>query len=99
MSVTITTRKRGFFGWFWLILFLSFQVFMIYLTVINLGIVGDVSSDCGKEEYSTACQAGAAIGGGLAAVTGQFAWILGTIILGAIVLMTKGKSITKTVDE
>ena len=99
MSTTITTRKRGIFGWFWLLLFLVFQAVMIYLTVINIGLVGEVASECGNGEYSSACEAGAAIGGGLVALTGWFAWMLGTVILGAAVLMTRGKLITQTVKD
>lgn len=95
MTTTITKHQRGFFGRIWQVLFWLFQAAMVTLVVINLSAANTViSADCAGE---SACQAGAAIGSGLIAATGWFVWILGTIILGILMMATRGKLVTKQV--
>ena len=95
MVTTETKHKRGFFGRVWQIVFWLFQAIMIYAIFINVSVVGEIAgSGC---DGSAACEAGAVIGGGLIAVTGWFIWILGTIILGILMLATRGKLVTKEV--
>ncbi|OYW55091.1 MAG: hypothetical protein B7Z31_11145 [Rhodobacterales bacterium 12-65-15] len=76
---------------------------MISLIVVNLNAVSEVSSDCvsGAIETAnaTACQAGAAIGGGIVAVGGWFLWFLGTLILGILMFATRGKLVTYDVVD
>lgn len=94
MTTTITTHKRGFFGRIWQILFWLFQAAMIALVFANITSGADLATAC---EGETACEVGTAIGGGLIAATGWFVWVLGTVILGILMLATRGKLVTKTV--
>ncbi len=68
---------------------------MIALVVTNFYAVGEVAgTGC---EGDAACQAGAVIGGGMFAAVGWFAWILGTVVLGILMLSTRGKLVTTEV--
>ena len=80
--------KRGFFGWMFLLLFLGFQAVMALLVWANVTAVVDVTADCAGE---IACQAGAATGSAMVAAVGWMVWLLGTVILGFLVLMTRGR--------
>lgn len=91
---TVTTHKRGFFGRFWQILFWTFQAAMIGLTVLNINVGSDVSVACMDDP---ACQAGAVIGTGAAAFMGWMVWLLGTIVLGILMLATRGKLVTREI--
>lgn len=95
MTTTITTHKRGFFGRLWQIVFWLFQAAMIALIWANYNAVKTTGADCAGE---AACQAGAAIGGGMIAATGWFVWILGTVIFGILMMATRGKLVTKQVQ-
>lgn len=92
---TVTKHKRGFFGRIWQIVFWLFQIAMVSVAVINFQSVGEVASDCG----STACGAGAVIGGSILAVGGWFLWFLGTVIFGLLMFATRGKLVTYEVEE
>jgi hypothetical protein len=69
---------------------------MALLIWANITAVSEVGADCDGE---AACQTGAAIGGGLIAAGGWFIWIIGTIILGILMLATRGKSVTTHVTK
>ena len=79
---------RGFFGWTFLLLFLAFQALMIGAAVVSFGAVADSASGCLGD---AACEAGTVIGGGIFAAMGWAVWILGTLVLGFLVLMTRGR--------
>jgi len=104
---TVERRKRGIFGWFWFLAFWGFQAFMILFTIINLGAWGEVTGTaataCVGEEYSSACEAGtvigATLGAGMVATFGWFAWFLGTIVLGLMMLFTRGAKVTTYVEK
>jgi hypothetical protein len=94
MTTTITTHKRGFFGRIWQILFWLFQAIMVALIWANYSAVKEVGGDCAN----TACGAGVALGAGMVAATGWLVWILGTVILGILLLATRGKLVTKQIQ-
>ena len=99
----ITKHQRGFFGRIWQIAFWLFQLAMLALVVANFSAVGTVTTDCTAQGADTAnaaaCQAGAVIGGGVLAIGGWFVWILGTFILGILMLATRGKLVTYDVQK
>lgn len=99
----VTKHQRGFFGRVWQIVFWLFQLAMVALVVANFGAVGEVSSDCAAQAADStntaACQAGAAIGGGILAIGGWFLWFLGTLILGILMFATRGKLVTYDVQN
>ena len=99
----VTKHQRGFFGRVWQIMFWLFQLAMIGLVIANFNAVGHVGSDCVKQAAdganSTACQAGAAIGGGIIAIGGWFIWFLGTFVLGILMFATRGKLVTYDVTK
>lgn len=68
---------------------------MVGLVVVNLGAVGEAGLSCKGNE---ACEVGAAIGGGAFAAVGGGVWIIGTLVLGILMLATKGKLVTRQVD-
>lgn len=80
-------RKRGFFGWVFLILFLGFNALM----VLWLGAYWAALSD--METSSSAEAAGAAIGGTIGSGMLLTLWVFGDIILGIFVLLTRGQKI------
>jgi hypothetical protein len=85
---TITKHKRGFFGWIFLILFWAFQAAMAVLVYANTYAANSAANDEA---------AGALLFLGAFAVIGWFIWLLGTVILGILVLATRGKSVTTVV--
>lgn len=94
MTTTITTHKRGFFGRIWQILFWLFQAVMVAMVFATFSAGGDGIANCAGD---AACEAGTVLGGGLIAATGWFVWILGTVILGILMLATRGKLVTKQI--
>ena len=78
-------RKRGIFGWFFLILFLGFNLLMLAWAVaagLGIGEMEPVSSD--------AEAAGRAVGSGIAFTIILVVWALGAIITGLLALLTRG---------
>ena len=98
VKTQVTKHQRGFFGRVWQIVFWLFQAAMVALVVANVNAVGEVGGNCANqvadESNTAACQAGAAIGGGIIAVGGWFVWFLGTFILGLLMFATRGKLVT-----
>lgn len=93
-KTSVTKHRRGFFGRIWQLSFWLFQVVMILLVVANINAVDEVTTAC----EGAACEAGAVLGGGLVAVGGWFIWILGTVILGFLMLATRGKLVTYSAE-
>ncbi|CZT36132.1 hypothetical protein [Rhizobium sp. 9140] len=94
--IRTTKRKRGLFGTLVWWLFLAFNALMaigLYAGITATGKQYQGSSDA-------AFQAGTAIGGTIAVGGLLFIWLTGSLILGLIVALTKGKEvmIEKTVD-
>jgi hypothetical protein len=87
----IEKRKRGFFGWVFLLVFLGWNVLM----VMWLFVVGDHSSNVINTSQSEAERAGAAIGTGIGVIMILFVWCIGAVITGLLALVTRGgKSVT-----
>lgn len=98
MTTTIKTerRKRGVVGWIFLSFFLIFNAFMAF--AMYAGLSG--SADRAASLTSDAAIAGNAAGTALAAGMTLIFWAAGTVILGALVLLTRGrKIITETTLE
>lgn len=84
------TRKRGFFGWLFLILFILFNVLML------IWMIGGMNAATSVATSSEAEQAGRAIGTAIGAGMILFIWVAGAIILGLFALLTRGR---KTIIE
>ena len=85
-------RKRGFFGWVFLLLFLCFNALMLWAMFAGLAGVGEVASGLESE----AEQAGAAIGATLGIGFLLVIWACGAVILGLLAILTRG---SKTIVE
>lgn len=85
----IETRKRGIFGWIFLTLFWAFNALMAF------GLFGGISSNMERAENlgTEAEKAGFAIGTAIGASGILLVWVLGAILLGICVMLTKGKKI------
>ena len=88
-EVYVEKNKRGCLGWVFLLLFLGFNVFMLVSLVSYWVSIGDIMS----EDPSEAFQLGAAIGATLGTGFLLFIWGCGSVILGVIVFLTRGKKI------
>lgn len=78
-------RKRGFFGWLFLIIFLLFNALMLAWIIgywVNIGQL---------VQTSDAERAGAAIGATIGTGLILFVWVAGTVILGLLALLTRGR--------
>jgi len=85
----IETRKRGIFGWIFMILFWAFNALMAF------GLFGGISSNMNRAETlgTEAEKAGYAIGTAIGAGGILVVWVLGAILLGICVLLTRGKKV------
>lgn len=81
------TRKRGFFGWLFLSIFVLFNLIMLAW----LGTYWSMLSD--GAALSEAEKAGRALGGTMGTGVLLMFWVLGDIILGAFVLFSRGRKI------
>lgn len=92
-TVRVERRKRGFFGWVFLLAFWGFNALMAL--ALWAGVSGSVDR---MEGLSTdAERAGAVIGTGLGVGMLVSVWAAGSLILGLFVLLTPGrKVITET---
>lgn len=94
MATYVEKRKRGFFGWIFLILFLAWNVLMIGWLLIY---AQDVS---GMETSSAAEETGKNIGVSIGVGVILFIWGFGSIITGLLAVLTRGsKTIVKRVDR
>jgi hypothetical protein len=78
-------RKRGFFGWLFLLIFFAFNALMVaWLISYWNSISGMVApgSDAGR--------AGAAIGATLGTGAIFFVWVTGAVVTGLLALLTRG---------
>lgn len=94
-TTRIERRKRGIFGWVFLILFWGFNA------VMAVSLVGGLSEN--STQYATLATdaeragyaAGTAIGAGLMLTV----WVMGAIILGLFVLLTRGSKVVVETRE
>lgn len=91
-EVFIEKRKRGFFGWVFLLIFILWNILML-LWLISYG------STVGTMEVSSAAeQAGRNIGATIGVGMILFTWAIGSIITGLLALLTRGsKTIVRKV--
>ncbi|MFG1418919.1 hypothetical protein V5F38_12205 [Xanthobacter sp. V0B-10] len=83
-------RKRGFFGWIFLLIFLLFNAVMVLWLISYLGSLSEVTA------VSEAEKAGRAIGGTIGAGFLLVVWALGAVITGLLAIVTRG---SKTIVE
>ncbi|EMF6620125.1 zinc ribbon domain-containing protein [Escherichia coli] len=83
--------KRSFLGriikWF----FILFNIFMIYMLLVGLGGTSEIINNATSDATSDAEKAGAVIGTGLGLITIGSLWVIGDIIIGILVFLTKPK--------
>lgn len=84
------TRKRGVFGWIFLLIFLGFNAFMALAMIRGLTSAADIPAVNDAERAGRTM--GAIIGGGALLVI----WFLGAAITGLLAMLTRG---SKTVIE
>lgn len=85
MTETYTeTRRRGFFGWVFLLVFLGWNALMI-LWLFRLGDYAAMAPAATEAE-----QAGAAIGTGISVIMILFVWCIGAVITGLLAMVTRG---------
>ncbi len=88
-TITTETRKRGVFGWLVALLFWGWNALMAWGLLSGLAKTADsypaINSEAGR--------AGAAIGTALGVGTILFFWVAGTVILGLMMLFTRGKKV------
>lgn len=83
-------RKRGFFGWLFLLTFIGFNLLMAAWLFSYWGSLSQLNA------ASDAEKAGAVIGGTIGSGMILSVWCFGDIILGLFVLLTRGR---KTIIE
>lgn len=85
----IEKRRRGFFGWIFLLLFWGYNALMLAWLVVGLGAAG------GEIERSTsaAARTGAEIGTFIGATFIFVIWGAGALVLGLFVLLTRGSKV------
>ncbi|HZZ22013.1 MAG TPA: hypothetical protein VFE60_05310 [Roseiarcus sp.] len=84
-------RKRGLFGWFFLVVFWAFNALMALWAWVAFSVIhGQYVGASG--EFTEARQAGTAIGGAIGGAAILFLWVAGrAVILGLLALLTKGR--------
>jgi hypothetical protein len=83
----IEKRKRGFFGWFFLLLFWAFNLLMVVWLFAGLGDNAQKYSQLATEAEKT----GFAAGTGIAVVFILMVWAFGAVIFGALAYFTRGR--------
>lgn len=91
---TITTEKRtrGFVGWIVVIVFWAFQLLMGSWLVEALSLTAQQFTKA-TNSYE---QAGATIGTGIGVMFILIIWVLGSLILGMMLLFTRGRKVLIT---
>lgn len=78
-------RKRGFFGWVFLLTFIAFNLIMVLWIGSYWAMLAERTSS------SEAEQVGTAIGGTIGTGMLMALWAIGDIILGIFVLLSRGQ--------
>jgi hypothetical protein len=98
LTTTIRTekRKRGLFGWVFLILFWGYNALMAFSFWAGLTGNSNRMATLSTDAERTGFMAGTAIGAGMILII----WAAGALILGLFVLLTQGKKvIVETVKD
>ncbi|MDU5779439.1 MAG: hypothetical protein E6Z83_01385 [Pantoea sp.] len=80
--------KRTLFGKIVKIVFILFNLLMIYSIFAGMGASGDVINNAASD----AERAGAALGAGMGAMMLGILWVVGDIIIGTLVFLTRPKA-------
>lgn len=91
--VRTETRKRGFFGWIVKILFIAFNLLMLAWLIFGIGVGSEEIEAGASEAYQEAYRTGETIGATIAIGVILTFWVLGDIILGLLVILTRGKKV------
>ena len=94
-TVTTERRKRGVFGWIVAILFWAFNAFMLFAVIMGISSTTDQMDSA----ITDAERAGTAIGATLGLGMILSVWFFGAVILGIMMLFTRGKKITITEER
>ncbi len=81
------TRRRGVFGWLFLLIFIGFNLFMAFWFFTGLGAAGSGYGELGSD----AEKAGAVIGTTIGATFIVIIWAAGATITGLFAFLTRGK--------
>lgn len=95
-TVQIEKRKRGIVGWFFLLLFIGFNILMLASLIAGIGGSAEAVSGMNTDAERAGAGLGMVLGFGMILSL----WVMGDIILGLFVLLTRGKKIitTETID-
>ncbi|MFY0480424.1 hypothetical protein [Achromobacter marplatensis] len=80
--------KRSFIGKLFKLLFIAFNILMAFWLVTGMGAAGEQISSATSE----AGRAGATIGTGIGAFMVLTLWVIGDVILGALVFFTRPRT-------
>lgn len=80
-------RKRGLFGWLFLLVFFGFNILMLAWLVGGISAIGKTPS------MSEAESAGRAIGTMIGMSFVLFIWACGAVVLGLIAFFTRGRKV------
>lgn len=93
-SITTETRKRGVFGWIVAVFFWAWNAFMTWCLISGLAKTSDHYLTIDSEAGRTGAAIGAAIGIGAL----LFMWVAGAVILGLMMIFTRGRRMMITQD-
>lgn len=85
-TTRVETRKRGFFGWIFALLFWGFNALMLLWLVLG----AQNSNEATAALTNDAERAGAAIGTAIGIGMILFVWAVGAIVFGALSYFTRG---------
>ena len=84
----VEKRKRGFFGWIFLLIFLGWNIIMLIAFIAGVGGIGDMPAPTSSAE-----EAGRNIGTALGVGMILALWAFGSVITGLLALLTRGSKV------
>ena len=93
VTIQVEKRKRGIFGWIVAILFWGFNALMAAWVASYWGILGTMESE------DEIVQVGTVIGGTIGTGMLFTLWFFGAVILGIMMLFTRGKKVIITRED
>ena len=79
-------RKRGFFGWIFLLIFVGWNVLMVLWLIASLNGIG--------QQLDTSTNADAtAVGNAIGMMFLIFVWAAGSLIFGLLAILTRGSKV------
>ena len=79
-------RRRGFFGWIFLLIFLAFNALMLAWVITSGTMINALPPSSGSADY-----AGRLIGSAVGFGAIIFVWTAGAVITGLFALLTRGR--------